>query len=337
MLNPGMLLHTTCTFVLVLTLTLASAVSVQADEPVNKKPESDAPYVVVLGIAQDAGYPQAACNKSCCEPAWNDASLRRHPSCLAVVDPKTRQRWLFDCTPAFAAQLRLLDDISKSTSGTLPVDAKGRSQISGIFLTHGHIGHYTGLMHLGREVMGSGSVPVFAMPRMRKFLSSNGPWSQLVSLKNIALKNLADRDKIQLNERISVTPFLVPHRDEFTETVGFRIAGPGKQVLFIPDIDKWEKWDRRIEAEITEVDIAFLDGTFFGEGELPGRNMSEIPHPFIQESVDRFCVLPAAHRSKVHFIHLNHSNPALDSGSSAATKISDVGMNVAVQGQVIRL
>jgi pyrroloquinoline quinone biosynthesis protein B len=151
----------------------------------------------VLGIAQDAGYPQAGCRKGCCEKAWNDPALRRHATCLAIVDPESGQRWLIECTPDFPKQLHQLDAIAAPTNGL---------GIDGIFLTHAHIGHYTGLMHLGREVIGAGSVPVFAMPRMKQFLRSNGPWSQLVTANNIHIRELLESRPEKLNHRIRATP-----------------------------------------------------------------------------------------------------------------------------------
>lgn len=299
--------------------------------------ESPDPYVVVLGVAQDAGFPQAGCNKDCCKAAWADKSLRKNVSCLAIVDPESGERWMLDCTPSFPDQLKLLDSvIAKETSGHQPSndkDAQKRSSLSGILLTHAHIGHYTGLMHLGREVLGAKSVPVYTMPRMKKFLSANGPWSQLVKLKNIELRDLNHKQPIQLNKRIQVTPLLVPHRDEFSETVGFVVKGPSRSILFVPDVDKWEKWDQRIEEVLLKVDVAYLDGTFFGQSELPGRDMSEIPHPFISESIDRFKVLPKKHRQKVRFIHLNHSNPALNPMSDAFDQIQKTDMAVAAEGE----
>ena len=306
-----------------------------------KHSEKNSPYIVVLGIAQDAGFPQAACNKDCCKEAWKNKELRRMVSCLAIVDPKTNDRWILDCTPDFPDQLRLLDEITNSKTSKSkefknasknPIQKIPRSRVSGIFLTHAHIGHYTGLMHLGREVIGAKATPVYMMPRMKSFIQSNGPWSQLVTLKNIEPRDLADQKTISLNGRIKIKPFLVPHRDEFSETVGFEIQGPSRKVLFIPDIDKWEKWNTRIVAAIQKVDLAFLDGTFYGEGELPGRNMSQIPHPFIAESMKRFVLLSAKQRAKIHFIHLNHTNPALNPKSKAVLQIKKTGMNLARQG-----
>jgi pyrroloquinoline quinone biosynthesis protein B len=84
---------------------------------------------------------------------------------------------------------------------------------------------------------------------------------------------------------------------------------------------------------ITNADIALLDGTFHAEGELPGRSMAEIPHPFIVESLARFASLPAPERAKVRFIHLNQSNPALDPASEARRQIERAGCGVAEQGE----
>ena len=83
------------------------------------------------------------------------------------------------------------------------------SDLTHILLTHAHIGHYTGLMYLGREVMGANSVPVYAMPRMEAFLRTNGPWSQLVYLHNIQLLELRQDSTIALSNALKVTPEMV--------------------------------------------------------------------------------------------------------------------------------
>ena len=273
------------------------------------KPENSV-ELVVLGIAQDAGFPQAACAKDCCAAAWKDPTLRRRTVSLAVVDRTSKQRWLFECTPDFPTQLRALDEFQTPT--------REQQGLDGIFLTHAHVGHYTGLIHLGREIIGANETPVYTMPKMTKFLESNGPWSQLVELKNISLHPLTKDTTIKLNERVSVTPFQVPHRDEFSETVGFKIQGPNKTIVFLPDIDKWNKWNQKIEEVIRDCDVAYLDGTFFQNGEIPGRDMALIPHPFVTESIKRFSSLEKTERGKIRFIHFNHTNPVLQLGESHA-------------------
>ena len=281
------------------------------------------PYVMVLGVAQDAGYPQMNCKKECCKAAWENSKLQKMTSCLSIIDPTTNQQWIIDATPNIKEQLQLL----KSKSGTEKID--------GVLLTHAHMGHYSGLIHFGREVMGTNNIPVFAMPKMTTFLKENGPWSQLVEIENISLQNLKSDSTFSLNERIKVTPFLVPHRDEFSETVGYKITINKKILLFIPDIDKWEKWETNILPLIQKVDYAFLDATFYKNGELK-RDMSEIPHPFVEESMELFSNLSETDKQKVHFIHFNHTNPLLIEGSASQKEVTKKGFNLSKEGQIIR-
>jgi len=288
--------------------------------------EGSKPYLYILGVAQDAGYPQAGCYKEHCMPAWEDTKLRRGAVSLGLIDPGSHQKYMFEATPNFPAQLFDLD--------TEAPDSQFR--LAGIFLTHAHIGHYAGLMFLGHEVMGATNVPVFAMPRMSQFLSTNGPWDQLVNFKNISLQPLQDQQTQNLGN-IKVTPFLVPHRDEYSETVGYRIDGPNKSAIFIPDIDKWSDWQTDLAALIKTVDYALVDATFFADGELPGRDMSIIRHPFVSESMDLLKDLPFDERQKVWFIHMNHTNPLLNPDSIQSQQVRSEGFNIARQGRRLDL
>ncbi|MEC9250753.1 MAG: MBL fold metallo-hydrolase [Pseudomonadota bacterium] len=279
--------------------------------------------LVVLGVAQDAGAPQIGNSD---DPAWQDPGLRRLASSVAVVNRQTGERVLFDATPDLREQLYHLDQV-------MPVDtAPG---LDGIFLTHGHMGHYTGLMFLGFESMGARDVPVYAMPDMANFLFSNGPWEQLVRYDNIELEPLEASVGVEV-AGLTVTPFLVPHRQEYTEVVGFSIDGPDRSALFLPDIDSWEEWDEegtRIEDMIASVDVAYLDATFFANGEIPGRDMSGFPHPFIAHSMARFADLPATEKAKVRFIHFNHTNPVRFPDSPERQQVLDAGFGLADEGE----
>jgi len=285
------------------------------------------PLLMVLGVAQDGGYPQAGCEKACCRAVRDGRVPPRSVTALALVDPSDGSYWLFEATPDIGRQMGSVWERFPAV-GRMP---------KGIFLTHAHIGHYAGLMQLGREVMGARSVPVHAMPRMRGYLSGNGPWSQLVSTGNIELRPLAADSGVTLPSGVRVTPFLVPHRDEYSETVGYRIEGPSKRVLFIPDIDKWERWGRDITDAVRGCDLALLDGTFFDGTELPGRDMREIPHPSVTESMARFAPLPDSLRRRVCYIHFNHTNPLLRRGTRQGQAVAAAGYRVAEEGMVIGL
>ncbi len=282
-------------------------------------------YIVVLGVVQDAGFPHI--NNP---DEWNDlekgVKSKKLVSSLGLVDRKVQKKYIFEATPDMPQQLHELE------SETF----KNKTLIDGVFITHAHIGHYTGLMYFGREAMGAKNIPVYAMPKMNAFLAQNGPWSQLVTLKNINIQNIEAETNIKLTSNLSVVPFLVPHRDEFSETVGYKIIGTKKSALFIPDINKWSFWERDIVEEIKKVDMAFIDATFYEDGEIP-RPMSEVPHPFIKETASLFENESSEVKSKIIFIHFNHSNPLLDNTNKDRKRLKKEGYRFATKGMRIEL
>lgn len=283
--------------------------------------------IVILGTMQDAGSPQIGCNKDCCLDLFNNPDPNRKVVSLGVIDVEAKQNFLFEATPDMVNQCKVLKGLS-GYDNEVP---------NGIFLTHAHIGHYTGLMYLGKEAMNADSIPVFAMPKMKTFLEQNGPWSQLVINGNIAIQQIEHQQEINLTKQLKIIPFTVPHRDEFSETVGYKIIGPNKTALFIPDIDKWEKWDNDIIIEISKVDYAFLDATFYDGEEINNRDIAEIPHPFIIESMEKFKKLSDSEKNKIFFIHLNHTNPTIDINSKQAQKVLENGFNIAQINDIFKL
>ncbi len=279
--------------------------------------------IIVLGTAQDGGFPHIGCTAEC-QGVYKYPSMERYVTSLAIVDEEAKKWWLLDATPDLDDQLRLFQELTNKKYPYLP---------DGIFLTHAHMGHYSGLMLLGREALGAKNANVYAMPRMKKFLEENGPWSQLVELKNIVITELAADESKMINENIAITPFLVPHRDEFSETVGYHISLYGQTSLFIPDIDKWSNWERNIVEEVKKVDHAFLDASFYADGELPNRSMAEIPHPFVVETMKLFQNESEEVKAKIKFIHFNHTNPVLFS-YDARKKAKEKGFTMAEQGDI---
>ena len=274
----------------------------------------------VLGVVQDGGLPHLGSNKLCCE----NNEQKRYVTSIMLINNKNNESYLFDASPDINEQLNFMGDRIKK-------------DLKGIFLTHAHIGHYTGLMYFGREALNSKLINVYAMPRMKKFLENNGPWSQLVSLKNISIKEINNNSKFSIDKNIIIQPIEVPHRAEFSETVGYKIYGPNKTVLFIPDIDKWYLWENSIVDEIKKVDYALIDATFYDSKEINYRDISEIPHPFVIESMELFDALNTNEKNKIFFIHLNHTNPLLDKNSDEYKFVASKGYNVAEEGMKLKL
>ena len=282
---------------------------------------SDEVVLKVLGTIQDGGIPHMGCSKECCANYFEHKSIRIGVSSIGVSNFKYETNYIVDATPDVNFQLQAL------IGNTNPSE-----KLDGIFLTHAHMGHYAGLLNFGRESLNSNNIPVYLMPKFFDFISNNGPWDQLVSLNNIKLQRIYNNEKVILHNNLSFTPILVPHRDEYSETVGYIIKGNRKRALYIPDIDKWAKWNISITEMIKNVDYAFLDGTFFDEKEINNRDISEIPHPFIIESLELFNNLENIDKAKVYFIHLNHTNPVLNKNSEEYKRVILSGFKVAEPG-----
>lgn len=331
-----------------LAMVAISAACAVPGTPHGSSPPDDAdldpgqPYVVVLGTAQDGGLPQIGCGRECCAAARRDPRRRRLVTSLLAVDPATEVRFLIDASP------HLPEQVERAEPFGVPSPTDGRPALfDGIYVTHAHLGHYAGLAYLGREAYGTAETTLHGTTRLLDFLRTNGPWSLLFDAGHLRGEQLRmgsatprprERSARWAGEQaLMISAFPVPHRGEFSDTVGFVIDGPNRSLLYIPDIDKWDRWDVPIEDWIRAVDYALLDGTFFGPGELPGRSMSEIPHPFIIESMKRFRRLPEAERSKIFFTHLNHSNPAADPSSIEADLVRRAGFTVLEEGRIFPL
>jgi pyrroloquinoline quinone biosynthesis protein B len=297
------------------------AAAIQAASPAQCSVE-----LVVLGVSQDGGTPQVNVQD---DPAWEDARLRRRVVSLGLIDHEAGTRYIFEATPDFREQMHDLNEMA-GTEGAP----------DGIFLTHAHIGHYTGLMFLGFESMSASEVPVHTLPLMAVFLSTNGPWDQLVGYENIDLQVMAPGTPLELTPHLAVSAWDVPHRREYAETAGFRIQAPELSVVFIPDIDSWEEWAEqgiRIEDVVMENDVIYVDATFFDNNELPGRDMSAIPHPRVSETMDLFQDYPDEIRQRIRFIHYNHTNPIRFEDSAETLEVLERGYRIAREGETICL
>jgi len=289
--------------------------------PVNSQSE----YIYILGNTQDAGLPHIGCQHKFCQDNF-DIHEEYFVTSIAVVNSDLRRYILFEATPDITYQLNYLKN-NLFQEFLLP---------ESLYITHAHIGHYSGLMYFGREALGAKNQMVRVLPRMSNFLQNNGPWSQLVDINNIKIKEINFGLSTNELSNIVVIPIQVPHRDEYSETAGYIIEGKNKKALFIPDIDKWEKWDRNLNQLAKEFDFLLIDATFYDSKEI-NRDISEIPHPLVTETIDLLSGLNIENRSKVYFIHMNHTNMMLDPNSELSKLVTSKGFNIARLGQKLYL
>ncbi|MFC1477409.1 MBL fold metallo-hydrolase [candidate division KSB1 bacterium] len=286
--------------------------------------------VIALGIMQDGGMPQLGCTCERCSRAARDYRARRFVTSLGIRDTEGKVH-LVDTTPDIREQLVLM------RSGLPGEPAISGRPVDGIFLTHAHMGHYTGLMHFGFESLSSDSIPVHCTHKMAEYLQNNGPWDQLVQYKNIVLNPFEYGDKIVAGPSLTIEPLNVPHRQEYTDTAGFVINGAKKSMLYIPDIDSWEEWTDDLSETLRLYDIAVVDGSFYSGDELPGRDMSKVPHPLITHTMDLLRGTLDLQKTQVYFTHFNHTNPVLNADGIIKKRIEQEGFYCLEQGMVFSL
>ena len=114
---------------------------------------------------------------------------------------------MIDASPDFKNQL---DMVKKEIR---EVKRKGKTPLSGILLTHAHLGHCSGLWQLGNEALNEKEIPVFCTPKMAQFLQGNYPFSLLVQRENIKIREITP-DEIQNLQGFEFIPILAPHRNE---------------------------------------------------------------------------------------------------------------------------
>ncbi len=241
-------------------------------------------------------------------------------SSLAIIDDVKRAFWMVDATPDLSRQYDFLMSI-----------VPGDYTFEGIILTHAHIGHYLGLVYLGKEAFSAKNISIIATDRMIQFLVNNAPFSQLVELGNIRLFPTETSVPIKLTERLAISLLPVPHRNEFSDTAAVQISGYQSSLLYVPDIDDWNLWQIGLNNAVTNVSIAILDGTFYNEHELPNRARNEIPHPTVMETMERLQSVVDSLSTKVYFTHLNHSNRLWDKGTMV--EIEERGFRVVRPGE----
>lgn len=277
--------------------------------------------VTVLGIAQDGGVPHAGCQCERCRRAMDDPSCRQLVVSLAIIDRRQQPSkvWLIDATPDLIWQLELLrDDLSRSDR------PRQLRQPDGVFLTHAHMGHVGGLQQFGRESFGVRDLPVYASAPMQQLLRETRLLAPTVD--RFRFEQIEHGRRITLAPDLTIEPLAVPHRDEWgVGTFGFRITGPERSALYLPDIDRWEDWEDA-DHVLRSVDVAIVDACFYGPDEIGGR--TDIPHPFVTDTLERFAGIPG----QLVLTHLNHTNPLLDPDSEETRTVQSAGVAIAETG-----
>ncbi len=203
-----------------------------------------------------------------------------------------------------------------------------------IALTHGHMGHYVGLAHLGKESGDARGIRLLATGKMHTFLRRNEPWRTLYERGNVAPDTFG-LGAIRVDDRMTIDAITVPHRAEFTDTVALSVRLDDEPwFLYLPDIDSWDDW-RQAEETISSHPMCLLDATFSRADELADRSVTEIKHPLAADTIERFGSMTDS--TRIVLGHINHSNPLADPESPISQSAVASGFVIAHDGMALRL
>ncbi len=264
--------------------------------------------LIVLGTAQDGGIPQLGSGPGTGAP-------RLVSSIAVVMDDGTTL--LADVSPDVKAQLAKLNQVAAYQK------RKARNAVDHITLTHAHMGHYTGLVQFGPEAHNAAALPTWVTASMATYLRDNQPWAALIEGGHLDINSDTGLGGFPIAPGLMLRLVPVPHRAEFTDTVGISV---NNEALFIPDIDSWEAWPGA-EEEVARHRICLLDASYSSLEEIPGRDLTDIPHPLVSDTLARFGHL--TNERRLILTHINHSNPIADPQSKAAAQVRESGFEVA--------
>ena len=278
--------------------------------------------LVLLGIAQDGGRPQAGCSKPCC--IGLEPNKHSFPTSLGIIGQDKLH--IIDVTRSLGNQLQYLDN-------RVPDE---------VWLTHAHIGHIDGLGLFGRETMNVKGAKLHVSKRMLELINQTPHWQIMIEQGVFSIDEISNGESRQ-KAGFSITPILVPHRGELSDTHAFILRGENKSLLYLPDHDSWDETlslygmnTIREWLASLNVDIALLDGTFWSYDELSERSQQVVPHPPIKQTIDMLGYKQQGDPDII-FFHLNHTNPVYDEWSEEHTKVVEMGWSIAKQGMRFKI
>lgn len=266
--------------------------------------------VEVLGNTQDGGVPHLECSCDLCSKARENPEEAKHNASIMVKDSDEEDsfRYLIDATP----------DVRYQITG---------EYLDGVFISHGHLGHITGLLQFGEEGCNKTDLPLYVSDKTENYIRKNDPFRLLIDKGNVEIMNFNDEDEVDIRGGC-IEAFEAKHNRVNTDTLSFMIHGEEKTLFYIADIHEWTEKTLNL---MQKADIAIVDGTFWNEEEI--ERYEEVPHPVMKETMH----LAEGWDTDIYFTHLNHTNPALREDTDERQEIQERGFGVVEEGMEFEL
>lgn len=299
-------------------------------------------YLRLLGSAAGGGCPQWNCACRICSLARADGNhtYARTQSSLAIS--ATGKNWyLVNCSPDVRSQI-------ESTPALSPGPGVRQTPLRGVLLTDAELDHTIGLLSL-RE---GADLDVYATSTVIAALSDSFPVRRILSSyadilwTEVGLDEEFTIDDGKLAVRAYSTGTKRPRyaRAE-TSATGWVIAyrfqdkQSGAVAFYAPTI---ETWTRELVVAMSSAECVFVDGTFWSEdemlqcgtGQLNAQLMGHTPISGTTGSAARLDGV--ASRRKI-LVHINNTNPIIDSDSDEAKELAARHIEVGADGLELEL
>lgn len=286
---------------------------------------------VVLGAAAGGGFPQWNCGCRNCD------AVRTH---MKGFLPRSQSSLAVTVDGAQWAILNASPDIREQINRTPDLHPRGprSSPLASVLVTNGDLDHIAGLLTL-REKQ---PFRLFLTREIAAVLGENPIFRALdpECVEQVIVGLDEDFDFLSgLRVRLFAVPGKVPLYAEAgkvrtdlegEQTVGVEMTGPEGTLFYIPGCARMTE---TLAARLANASTVFFDGTVWtddemssaGVGEKTGRRMGHMAMSGDGGSIAAFANLGV---SRKIFIHINNTNPVLDSASQECAAAVKAGWEI---------
>lgn len=298
----------------------------------------------VLGSAAGGGFPQWNCNCSNCQGlrVKTIAAVSRTQSSIAVSEDN--KKWiLINASPDIRKQL---EDFHEAQQSNLLRD----TGIQAIILTDSQIDHVTGLLSL-REAE---KLVIYCTELVQEELTHHFPLFKI--LKNYCVIefnriNVSHAFTIQGFKNLVLTPIDLPGKSPPYSPYRHNLKQGANTALIILDqltqktffyAPAIAQFDERLFQSMNNADCVLIDGTFWHEDEMSrcginNKLATEMGHCALASEEGLLSKLNALQKPRKIVIHVNNTNPILNTTSPEHAQLNNANIEIAYDGMNILL
>jgi pyrroloquinoline quinone biosynthesis protein B len=297
----------------------------------------------LLGTAAGGGFPQWNCACTLCDLCRKFPKIVRPRLQLQAAFSIDAEKWfLINASPDLRFQIEANSELQPSA-----LHGRRNTPIQGIILTSADLDQVLGLLLL-REFQ---PLTVYATRLIRRTLEANSFFRMLERVpKQLTWVEIHPGEAFTLDSKVTCTPIplsgSLPHyaREFGTDkldpeepgqvALGLLLEAEGRRLAYTPSVPEVTDVLRNI---YDSCDVILVDGTFWSNAELNrthcgtplARSIGHVPMSGDDGTIALLAGVTARQRI---FVHINNTNPVLDTRSAEYKSASDAGWQIGQDG-----